>query len=99
MAIEIYLQQIIGYFRNNFIEDNTATEEELTNLIREKLVLIEDRQERKNLITRILEEIQDLILIYKYREIYKVSKHNQIALPKVDHHIMQHLTYNFRRMI
>ena len=47
MGIQDYQTQILNFFKKNFIEEELGDTKELANVIRQRLMLIEDSEDRK----------------------------------------------------
>lgn len=72
MRTEEYINQTLAFIRSK-IDNMTGDQlevEEVSSYISEKLILIDDHEDRKRLIKRVLEEIQDINVINKYRRLY-----------------------------
>lgn len=97
MGIQDYQIQILNFFKKNFIEDNRGDTNELADVIREKLMLIDDSAERKSLVTSVLDEIHEISLIHKYKNLYSTNNHQ--STNSLTPNVVEYLSYNFRRMI
>ena len=97
MGITEYKLQILQFFTKNFIEKRSGSNEELESVIREKLMLIEDGADRKVLINSVVDEIHELTLIQKYKDLYSKSKHPSTHL--FTPNVVEHLSYSFKRMM
>ncbi len=98
MGIQEYKTQILQFFRENFLEQGEGNSEELVDVIREKLMLIEDSAERKTLVTSVVDEIHELTLIQKYKNLYSTKQYHgstQTLAPNV----VEYLSYSFKRMM
>ena len=82
MGIQDYQSQILNFFKKKFIEEEKGDNKELANVIRQRLMLIEDGEERKNLVENVLNEIHEITLIQKYKNLYSLNsaKGNNIPL-------------------
>tara|TARA_R110002096_G_scaffold21043_7_gene68718 strand:- start:71804 stop:72094 length:291 start_codon:yes stop_codon:yes gene_type:complete len=95
MGIQDYQSQILNFFKKKFIEEEKGDNKELANVIRQRLMLIEDGEERKNLVENVLNEIHEITLIQKYKNLYSLNsaKGNNIPL-----NLVEYLNYNFKRL-
>lgn len=96
MGIQDYQLQILNFYKRHFIESEDGDTKALANVIREKLMLIENSEDRRNLVTSVLDEIHELSLIHKYKKLY--SSTNQQSIATVTPNVVEFLSYDFRRM-
>lgn len=96
MGIQDYQSQILSIFKKKFIEEEAGDSKELANVIRQRLMLIEDSEDRKNLVNNVLDEIHEISLIQKYKNLYSSNgTHNITNIPL---NLVEYLTHSFRRV-
>lgn len=96
MGIQDYQTQILNIFKKNFIEEEKGDNKELANVIRQRLMLIEDSEDRQNLVNNVLDEIHEITLIHKYKNLY--SSHGTHNLTNIPLNLVEYLTHSFRRV-
>lgn len=96
MGIQDYQIQILSFFKKKFIDEEAGDTKELANVIRQRLMLIEDSEDRKNLVSNVLDEIHEITLIQKYKNLY--SEHSTRNISSLPINLVEYLTHDFRRV-
>lgn len=98
MRSEQIIHQILTHFRKDFIsESKTGNPDELAQLIREKMLLIENPKDKKNLLKEVINEIQEILLVEKYKVLYKTRVQTNFFTQ--GNYVINRLKYNFNQLI
>lgn len=96
MGIQDYQLQILSFFKKKFIDEESGDSKELASVIRQRLMLIEDSEDRKNLVNNVLDEIHEIMLIQKYKNLY--SEKTTRSFNSLPINLVEYLTHDFRRV-
>lgn len=96
MGIQDYQTQIVNFFKKNFIEEEAGDNKELANVIRQRLMLIEDSEDRKHLVENVLSEIHEITLIQKYKNLYSLNGGSNLS--NIPLNLVEYLAHSFRRV-
>lgn len=95
MGIQDYQSQILSFFKEKFIDEEEGDSKELVDHIRQRLMLIENREERKTLVASVLDEIHEIYLINKYKKLYST---NRVATSTHSPNVVEYLSYSFKQL-
>lgn len=98
MEIDKFCAQITDYFTEHYLEKEEVTVDELSDEIRRRLMLIDDSELRSQLVRKVLDDLREVSLIYKYRDVYRSPSLAQ-ETSKMHANTLSRLTYNFQRLI